>query len=86
VVWTLYAACVLVWSSTWVVIAVGLEDIEPFFGAGIRFALSGVGLLAGAALFGRTLKTDFALSALVGLLPFATTYGPDRNPTHPSST
>ena len=30
-VWTLYAACVLVWSSTWVVIAVGLEDIEPFF-------------------------------------------------------
>ena len=75
VVWTLYAACVLVWSSTWVVIAVGLEDIEPFFGAGIRFALAGVGLLAGGALFGRPLKTDFALSALVGLLPFATTYG-----------
>jgi drug/metabolite transporter (DMT)-like permease len=75
VVWTLYAACVLVWSSTWVVIAVGLEDIEPFFGAGIRFALAGVGLLAGGALMGRSLKTDFGLSALVGLLPFATTYG-----------
>jgi drug/metabolite transporter (DMT)-like permease len=74
-VWTLYASCVLVWSSTWVVIAVGLEDIEPFFGAGIRFSLAGVGLLAGAALAGRTLRTDFALSALVGLLPFATTYG-----------
>ena len=26
-VWSLYAALVLVWSSTWVVIAVGLEDI-----------------------------------------------------------
>jgi drug/metabolite transporter (DMT)-like permease len=75
VVWSLYASCVLVWSSTWVVIAVGLEDIEPFFGAGIRFALAGIGLIAGGALIGRTLKTDFALSALVGLLPFATTYG-----------
>jgi drug/metabolite transporter (DMT)-like permease len=74
-VWTLYAACVLVWSSTWVVIAVGLEDIEPFFGAGIRFSLAGVGLLGGAALMRRSLRTDFALSALVGLLPFATTYG-----------
>jgi drug/metabolite transporter (DMT)-like permease len=74
-VWTLYAACVLVWSSTWVVIAVGLEDIEPFFGAGIRFALAGVGLLGGAALMRRSLRTDFVLSAVVGLLPFATTYG-----------
>ena len=71
----LYAACVLVWSSTWVVIAVGLEDIEPFFGAGIRFSLAGIGLLGGAAAMRRSLRTDFALSALVGLLPFATTYG-----------
>jgi drug/metabolite transporter (DMT)-like permease len=74
-VWTLYAACVLVWSSTWVVIAVGLEDIAPFFGAGIRFALAGLGLLVVAAATGRTLRTDWVLSATVGLLPFATTYG-----------
>ena len=74
-VWTLYAGCVLVWSSTWVVIAVGLEDIEPFFGAGIRFGLAGIGVLAAAAVLRRSLRTDFALSALVGLLPFATTYG-----------
>ncbi len=74
-VWTLYAACVLVWSSTWVVIAVGLEDIAPFFGAGIRFALAGAGLLVVAAAVGRSLRTDFVLSAIVGLLPFATTYG-----------
>jgi drug/metabolite transporter (DMT)-like permease len=74
-VWTLYAACVLVWSSTWVVIAVGLEDIAPFFGAGIRFALAGLGLLVVAAATGRSLRTDFVLSATVGLLPFATTYG-----------
>jgi drug/metabolite transporter (DMT)-like permease len=74
-VWTLYAACVLVWSSTWVVIAVGLADIAPFFGAGIRFSLAGVGLLAVAAATGRSLRTDVVLSATVGLLPFATTYG-----------
>src|SRR4029079_469129 len=74
-VWTLYAACVLVWSSTWVVIAVGLEDIAPFFGAGIRFSLAGAGLLIAAAALRRPLRTDFVLSAIVGLLPFATTYG-----------
>ena len=75
VVWILYAACVLVWSSTWVVIAVGLEDIAPFLGAGIRFVLAGVGVLGATALLRRPLRTDVALSALVGLLPFATTYG-----------
>jgi drug/metabolite transporter (DMT)-like permease len=74
-VWTLYAALVLVWSSTWVVIAVGLEDVAPFFGAGIRFTLAGVGVLAAAAVMRRPLRTDAALAALIALLPFATTYG-----------
>ena len=75
-VWTLYAACVLVWSSTWVVIAVGLEDIAPFFGAGIRFSLAGLGAARRAPRCSRrSLRTDFVLAALVGLLPFATTYG-----------
>jgi drug/metabolite transporter (DMT)-like permease len=74
-VWSLYAGCVLVWSSTWVVIAVGLDDIPPFFGAGIRFALAGLGVLAATALSRRPLRTDFVLSTLVGLLPFAVSYG-----------
>lgn len=74
-VWTLYAALVLVWSSTWVVIAVGLEDVAPFFGAGIRFSLAGVGVLVAAVALGRSLRTDWLLSALVGVLPFATCYG-----------
>jgi len=39
----LYAGCVLVWSSTWVVIAVGLDDVPPFFGAGLRFLPAGLG-------------------------------------------
>jgi drug/metabolite transporter (DMT)-like permease len=75
VIWILYAACVAVWSSTWVVIAIGLEDIAPFLGAGIRFVLAGLGVLGVTAALRRPLRTDVALSALVGLLPFATTYG-----------
>jgi drug/metabolite transporter (DMT)-like permease len=75
VVWSLYAICVLVWSSTWVVIAVGLEDIAPFFGAGIRFTLAGVGVLVAAALLRRSLRTDVLLAATIGILPFATSYG-----------
>jgi drug/metabolite transporter (DMT)-like permease len=75
VVWSLYAACVLVWSSTWVVIALGLEDIPPFLGAGIRFALAGVGVLCAALALGRALRTDVLLAGLIGVLPFATSYG-----------
>jgi drug/metabolite transporter (DMT)-like permease len=75
VVWSLYAICVLVWSSTWVVIALGLEDIAPFFGAGIRFTLAGVGVLVAAALLRRSLRTDVLLAGTIGILPFATSYG-----------
>ena len=75
VVWFLYAACVLVWSSTWVVIALGLEDVAPFFGAGIRFLLAGVGVLGAGALLRRRLRTDWPLAGLIGVLPFATSYG-----------
>jgi drug/metabolite transporter (DMT)-like permease len=74
-VWTLYAALVLVWSSTWVVIAVGLEDVAPFFGAGIRFVLAGVGVLVAAVVLRRPLRTDWVLVLTVGVLPFATCYG-----------
>jgi drug/metabolite transporter (DMT)-like permease len=75
VVWSLYAACVLVWSSTWVVIALGLEDIPPFLGAGIRFGLAGLGVLSAAVALGRSLRTDALLAGLIGVLPFATSYG-----------
>ena len=74
-VWTLYAALVLVWSSTWVVIAVGLEDVAPFFGAGLRFTLAGLGVLVAARILRRPLGTDAALATLIAVLPFATTYG-----------
>jgi drug/metabolite transporter (DMT)-like permease len=74
-VWSLYALLVLVWSSTWVTIKIGLDDLPPLFGAGIRFALAGAGLLAYAALRRRPLGTDRLLAAILAVLPFATTYG-----------
>lgn len=74
-VWSLYALLVLIWSSTWVAIKIGLEDTPPLLGAGVRFAAAGVVLLAIAAALGRPLRTDARLAALLGALPFALTYG-----------
>jgi drug/metabolite transporter (DMT)-like permease len=74
-VWTLYACLVAIWSSTWVAIKIGLEDLPPLLGAGIRFALAGAGLLAVARLMGRSLRTDPRLAAVLALLPFAAAYG-----------
>jgi drug/metabolite transporter (DMT)-like permease len=76
-VWSLYAVLVLVWSSTWVVIKIGLEDVPPLLGAGVRFAIAGVGLLVGARALGRSLRTDVVLAAILGTLPFAAAYGLD---------
>jgi drug/metabolite transporter (DMT)-like permease len=75
VVWSLYALLVAIWSSTWVAIKVGLDDMPPLLGAGIRFALAGFGLLVLARLRGRPLRTDRVLAAVLGVLPFAVTYG-----------
>jgi drug/metabolite transporter (DMT)-like permease len=74
-VWTLYACLVVIWSSTWVAIKIGLEDLPPLLGAGIRFAIAGAGLLALARLLGRPLRTDARLAGVLALLPFAAAYG-----------
>lgn len=71
----LYALLVLIWSSTWVAIRIGEHDLPPFFGAGLRFALAGAGLLGLCAATGRPLRTDGRLVATLAALPFATTYG-----------
>ena len=72
---TLYGLLVLVWSSTWVAIKIGLEDCPPLLGAGIRFALAGVVLLGFAAVRGRSLRTDARLAGILALMPFAFAYG-----------
>jgi drug/metabolite transporter (DMT)-like permease len=72
---TLYAVLVLIWSSTWVGIKIGLEDCPPLLGAGIRFALAGLVLLVLAAVQRRPLRTDWVLAAVLALAPFAFAYG-----------
>jgi len=75
VVWSLYALNVVIWSSTWVTIKIGLEDVPPLLGAGVRFAVAGAGLLLLARALGRPLRTDAVLATLLALLPFAGAYG-----------
>ena len=72
---SLYALLVLIWSSTWVAIKIGLEDAPALLGAGVRFVLAGVLLLGFAAARRRSLKTDKLLALILGLLPFAFCYG-----------
>ena len=74
-VWTLYGCLIAIWSSTWVAIKIGLEDLPPLLGAGIRFGLAGLGLLVIARVMGRPLRTDARLAAVLALLPFAAAYG-----------
>jgi drug/metabolite transporter (DMT)-like permease len=74
VVWSMYALLVI-WSSTWVAIKVGLEDTPPLLGAGVRFALAGAGLLIVARLRGRAMRTDWVLATVLAVLPFAAAYG-----------
>jgi drug/metabolite transporter (DMT)-like permease len=71
----LYALLVLIWSSTWVAIKIGLEDCPPLLGAGIRFAAAGLVLFAFARARGRSLRTDPALAAILAAMPFALAYG-----------
>jgi drug/metabolite transporter (DMT)-like permease len=71
----LYLGLVLIWSSTWVAIKIGLEDCPPLLGAGIRFAAAGLVLLGFAVVRGRSLRTDVTLAAILALMPFAFAYG-----------
>jgi len=74
-VWSLYGGLVLIWSSTWVAIKLGLEDMPALLGAGVRFAAAGALLLVLARALGRPLATDRRLAAVLALLPFALAYG-----------
>jgi drug/metabolite transporter (DMT)-like permease len=74
-VFALYGLLVVIWSSTWVAIKIGLEDCPPLLGAGIRFAAAGLLLLGVAAVRGRSLRTDARLAGILALMPFALAYG-----------
>ena len=73
---SLYALLVLIWSSTWVAIKIGLEDAPALLGAGDPLRRSPACCCSAfAALRRRPLKTDRLLALILGLLPFAFCYG-----------
>src|SRR5213595_1723404 len=68
----------IVWSSTWLVIKVGLRDLPPISYAAIRFVIAVVVLLAISAGRVRLLPqrvSDYVLLAFTGVLMFAVNYG-----------
>ena len=74
-VFGMYGLLVLIWSSTWVAIKIGLEDCPALLGAGVRFSLAGIVLLGVAAVQRRQLWTDWMLAGVLALAPFAFAYG-----------
>src|SRR2546423_12003929 len=68
----------IVWSSTWLVIKVGLRDLPPVSYAAIRFVIAVIVLLAVSAGRVRLLPqrgTDYVLLAFTGVVMFAVNYG-----------
>lgn len=67
-----------VWSSTWLVIKVGLQDLPPISYAAIRFVIAVIVLLAVSLGRVRLLPrrgSDYAILAFTGVLMFAVNYG-----------
>src|SRR5216110_3200065 len=68
----------IVWSSTWLVIKVGLRDLPPISYAAIRFVIAVIVLLAVSAGRVRLLPqrvSDYVLLAFTGVVMFAVNYG-----------
>src|SRR5436309_3633757 len=68
----------VVWSSTWLVIKIGLRELPPISYAGIRFLIAIIVLLAVS--YGRVRllprrALDYAVLAFTGVLMFAVNYG-----------
>ncbi|MFN2507215.1 MAG: DMT family transporter, partial [Chthoniobacterales bacterium] len=79
--WKIIAAFItlcLVWSSTWLAIKIGLDDLPPLSFAAIRFVVAFVVLVAVSA--GRVpllpkRRADWILLAFTGVIMFAVNYG-----------
>src|SRR5437773_4762526 len=68
----------VVWSSTWLVIKIGLRDLPPISYAAIRFVIAVIVLFAVSLGRVRLLPrrgADYAILALTGVLMFAVNYG-----------
>lgn len=68
----------IVWSSTWLAIKVGLQDLPPLSFAAIRFVIATIALLAVSIGRGNMIpsrRSDFIVLALSGILMFTINYG-----------
>src|SRR5438477_12211201 len=68
----------VVWSSTWLVIKIGLRDLPPISYAAIRFVLAVIVLLVVSTGRVRLLPrraSDYLVLAFTGVLMFAVNYG-----------
>ncbi len=73
-----FAACCLIWGTTWLAIRIGLEGVPPFTGVALRFGLAalmvlGIALARGVPL-GRSARERW-LWLVNGTLAFAGSYG-----------
>ncbi len=76
-IWAGFSIVSLVWGSTWLAIKIGLESIPPFLGAGVRFAVATLILLAIVRV--RGLRVPFTPDAkkvylILGILSFGIAY------------
>jgi drug/metabolite transporter (DMT)-like permease len=75
--WQLFAACVLIWSTTWYAITFQVGSTPPEVGVACRFALAGLVVLALAAWRGERLRfglREHALLALQGMFMYGVAY------------
>lgn len=76
--WAVLALLILIWSTTWAVIRVGLRGIPPFAGVALRFAIASAVLLALAPVLGVRLGREPGeprIWAINTFLTFAIPYG-----------
>lgn len=74
---TLYAACVLIWGTTWFAITAQIDVLAPEVGVAIRFGLAALGLAGFCRLRGIALRLPARAHALVlaqGLAGFCASY------------
>jgi drug/metabolite transporter (DMT)-like permease len=73
-----FAMCVAIWSTTWLVIRVGLADMPPYFSIAVRFYAAGLIILALMRIRGERIPLEPGAQpffALLGFLSFVLGYG-----------
>lgn len=77
-IWAVLALLIMIWSTTWAVIRIGLRGIPPFTGVALRFAIAAAVLLALVPVFGVRLgrePNERRLWWVNALLTFIIPYG-----------